>query len=164
MSGPPRRILVPIDFDRRSRRTVRYARALACATKADICLLHVMPMPPGRPLTAKDRWWIDLAERTLAGVAERARLAPGSSTCVLTGPVPTSIGQYAVDNDFDLVILSGRGHPDWHGSLLGPTASAILRHSRVPVLVVPATRRPTTDNVDLATPQVIEARAHGGPP
>ena len=141
MNALPRRILVPIDFDQRSRRAVRYARALACVVNAEICLLHVMPTPAGHALTTKDRWWIDLAERTLAGVAERARLAPGWSTQVITGPIPASIGQYAIDNHFDLVILSGRGHPDWHGSLLGPTAHAILRHSRVPVLIVPVARR-----------------------
>jgi nucleotide-binding universal stress UspA family protein len=164
VSALPRRILVPIDFDRRSRRAVRYARALACVTKAEICLLHVVPMPPDRPLTSKDRWWIDLAQRTLAGVAQRARLAPGTSTCVLTGPIPASIGRYAVDHGFDLVVISGRGHPDWHDSLLGPTASAILRHSRVPVLIIPAAPVAGTARTPLKTAQSSEPVASGKQP
>lgn len=140
MTSLPRRILVPVDFERPSRRAVRYARALAAASKGEVCLLHVVPMPAGHTPGARDRWVIGLAERTLAGVAERTRLAPGTSTCVLSGPVAPSIGAYAFDEGFDLVILSGRTQPDWHGSLLGPTAKAVLRHSRVPVLVVPAAR------------------------
>jgi len=140
MSGVARRILVPIDFERGSRRAVRYARALAAASNGEICLLHVVPAPPGHAPTSSDKWWMTLAERTLAGLAERARLKPGTSTYVVRGAVAPSIGNFACENHFDLVILSGRSQPDWHGSLLGSTASAILRHARVPVLIVPTVR------------------------
>ena len=141
MSGLPRRILVPVDFERGSRRALRYARALASASRGEICLLHVVPMPPGHRMTASDKWWMALAQRTLAGVMERARLAPGTATEVLQGLVAPLVGKYACDNRFDLVILSGRATPDWHGSLLGTTATAILRHTRVPVLIVPGAAR-----------------------
>lgn len=140
MNGVARRILVPVDFERGSRRAVRYARALASASHGEICLLHVVPAPPGHTPTASDTWWMTLAERTLSGLAERARLKPGTSTCVVSGAVAPSIGTFACEHHFDLVILSGRSQPGWDGSLLGSTASAILRHARVPVLIVPAAR------------------------
>lgn len=141
MKALPRRILVPVDFERGSRRALRYARALASASHGEICLLHVVPMPPGHRMAASDRWWMELAERTLAGVRDRARLAPGTTTEVLQGQVAPLVGKYACDNNFDLVVLSGRTTPDWHGSLLGTTATSILRHTRVPVLIVPANVR-----------------------
>jgi universal stress protein F len=136
----PRRILVPVDFDRGSRRALRYARALAAASGAEIALLHVIAMPAGHPETKTDRWWKSLAVKTLAGVADSARLPPGTRTDVVAGDVAMAISKYACDEAFDLIILSGRHRPDWHGSLLGTTATAILRHARVPVLVVPSAR------------------------
>lgn len=129
------KILVPIDFEHGSRRALRYARALASISKGEIGLLHVVPAPAGK---GEDRWWIDLAERTLSGLAERARLAPGTTTTVLTGPVAPAIARYACEQKFDLVILSGRSQPDWQGSFLGSTAAAVIRHCRVPVLIVPS--------------------------
>lgn len=136
----PRKILVPVDFEHGSRRAIRYARALAAAAKADVCLLHVMPMAPSTRPGARDLWWMRLAEQTLAGCAERSRLAPGTTTEVLAGPPAPLIVDYAAKEDFDLIVISTRGTADWHGSLLDSTAAAILRHSRVPVLVVPECR------------------------
>lgn len=138
VTSPPRRILVPVDFEEGSRRAVRYARALASAAGAQICLLHVVPAPPGYVPPASDRWWTRLAEKTLAGMSERGRLAPGTETCVVHGMVATAVAEYASAHNIDLIILSGRKTPDWHGSLIGHTATAIVRHSRVPVLIVPA--------------------------
>lgn len=138
MNGVARRILVPVDFERgSSRRALRYARALASMSKGEICLLHIVPAPAGEEVRG-ERWWIDLAERTLSGLAGRARLPPGTETRVLTGPIAPLIGKYACEHKFDLVILSGRSQPDWHGSYLGSTAAAIVRHCRVPILIIPA--------------------------
>jgi nucleotide-binding universal stress UspA family protein len=131
----PRRILVPVDFEHASRRALRYARALAAASGAEVELVHVIPGPAGQ---IGDEYWINLARKTLTGLAERARFAPGTRTEVLSGPVAPAISQYACDQGCDLMILSGRRVPDWQGSLLGSTAAAILRHARIPVLIVPA--------------------------
>jgi len=140
MTGVARRILVPVDFERGSRRALRYARALASMSNGEICLLHIVPAAAVHDAVRGERWWIDLAERTLWGLAARAHLPPGTETQVLTGPIAPLIGQYACENKFDLVILSGRSHPDWHGSYLGSTAAAIVRHCRVPILIIPAAR------------------------
>jgi nucleotide-binding universal stress UspA family protein len=158
MNALPRRILVPVEFESASRRAIRYARALSSVSRGEICLLHVMPMPGGNAPTEDERFWRGLAERTLSGVAERMRLAPGTVTCVLSGPVAPAIGKYAEDNDFDLIVLTGRCQPDWHGSLLGSTATAILRHSRVPVLVVPTCpRHETRAEDDTEEPAAVAA-------
>jgi nucleotide-binding universal stress UspA family protein len=133
-----KRILVPVDFESRSRRAIRYARGLASAIGAEICLLHVMPLAPAARPTSRDKWWMTLARRTLAGFADRARLQPGTRTEVLAGDVATTIAEFASRERFDLIVISGRQTPDWHGSRLGPTALALLRHCRLPVLVVPA--------------------------
>ena len=136
-----RRILVPIDFESRSRRALRYARGLASATGAEICLLHVMPMASGVKPKACDEWWMTLARRTLAGLAERSRLKPGTRTEVLAGPIASTIAEFAEREQFELLVISGRAVPDWHGSLLGPVGLALLRQSRLPILVVPARTR-----------------------
>jgi nucleotide-binding universal stress UspA family protein len=156
MTPLPRRILVPVEFERASRRAVRYARALSAVSHGEICLLHVMPGPSGRGATEDDHFWLGLAERTLSGVAERMRLAPGTTTAVVSGPVAATIGKYAEDHDFDLIVVTGRNQPDWHGSLLGSTATAILRHSRIPVLVVPCcTKRDRRREDDAAEPATV---------
>ena len=136
-----KRILVPVDFDERSRRAIRHARGLASAIGGEICLLHVMPMAQSARPAARDEWWMTLARRTLAGLAERARLGPGTRTEVLAGPVAATIAGFATREQFDLMVISARPTPDWHGSLIGPTALALLRQCRLPVLLVPACRR-----------------------
>lgn len=137
MNVRPRSILVPVDFEPDSRRAIRYARALASTTGAELCLLYVMPPAAGAAHGSRDAWWMSLAERTLAGVAERAKLPPGTRTEVLRGPVAATVADFAAREGFDLIIVGGHAAPDWHGSLIGPTAAQILKHSRIPALLVP---------------------------
>jgi nucleotide-binding universal stress UspA family protein len=138
MANALNRILVPVDFGAASRRALRFARALACKSGGSVTLAHVMP---GRGLSAADdKWWRGYAAETLQGCADRARLPAGSTTIVLRGNPAEAIAKYADDEAVDLVVLSGRGKRAWDGSYLGAVSLGILKHARVPVLVLPARR------------------------
>jgi nucleotide-binding universal stress UspA family protein len=139
----PKRVLVPVEFEQATPGALQHARAIARATGADLCLLHVMPSPPAYVPRAADKEWMRVARRTLARLAARHRLPAGTSIVVLHGDVPRVIARYAAEEDFDLMVLSGRNKPDWHGSLLGSMATSILRHAKLPVVVVPAGRTTT---------------------
>lgn len=136
----PRRILVPVEFEQAASGALQHTRAIARATGAEVCLLHVMPSPPGYVARAVDEQWMRVAKRTLARKAARHRLPAGTAIAVIRGDVPRAIAGFAADGDFDLMVLSGRNTPDWQGSLLGSMATAILRQARLPVIVVPAGR------------------------
>jgi nucleotide-binding universal stress UspA family protein len=130
------RILVPVDFGAASRRAARAARSLAIDSGATVTIAHVMP---GRGLRDAD-------EKRLRGSVERAlrqflaavRLPARTAAVVLRGNPASAVAQYAADEGIDLIVLSGRRKRAWDGAYLGGVALGILKHARVPVLVLPA--------------------------
>lgn len=133
---PARHILAAIDFSARTRRVLRYAGALARMTGGDLSVLHVIPGPVAA--TADDEAWSEMAVKTLKAEIESAGLDANTPVHVIRGGVAQEVSRFACEHAMDLVIIAGRAKPGWNGSFLGGTAETILRHTRVPVLVLPA--------------------------
>lgn len=132
---PVRRILAAIDFSPRSQRVLRYAAALARMTGGDVAVVHVIPGPAdGDP----EPVWTERAMKTLKQEVRDAGLDPSTDVHVLHGGVADEVGRFACAHRADVLLLAGRAKPGWNGSFLGATAETILRHARVPVLVLPA--------------------------
>lgn len=132
---PARRILAAIDFSPRSQRVLRYAAGLAQMTGGHITVLHVIPGPAsGDP----EPVWTERAIATLKQELLDAGLDPATPVHVVHGGVAEEVGRFACEHRADLLLLAGRAKPGWNGSWLGGTAETILRHARVPVLVLPA--------------------------
>lgn len=132
---PVRRILAAIDFSPRSQRVLRYAAALARMGGGEVSVVHVIPGPAtGDP----EPVWTERAMKTLKQELRDAGLDPSTDVHVLHGGVAHEVGRFACDAHADLLILAGRAKPGWNGSFLGATAETILRHARVPVLLLPS--------------------------
>lgn len=138
---PARRILAAIDFSPRSQRVLRYAAALADMSGGEVTVLHVIPGPPSGD--ADKALWTERAMETLSEELRQAGLDPSTSVHVLHGGVAEEVARFASDHRSDLLLLAGRATPGWNGSWLGGTAETILRHARIPVLVLQgASRKP----------------------
>src|SRR5688500_7485516 len=136
---PARRILVAVDFSSRSHRLLRYAVTLARATNGEVEVLHVVPGPAAH--VPSDVKWETLAASTVRQMMASARLSPTSPVHVRRGEIAREILDTACTGGFDLLLVSARVRAGWNGSFLGGTAAAIVRHARVPVLIVPAARQ-----------------------
>lgn len=57
---------------------------------------------------------------------------------IAIGPPVEQISEFALANDFDLIITSTHGHTGFKHVLVGSTAERLVRQSRVPILAVPS--------------------------
>jgi nucleotide-binding universal stress UspA family protein len=145
------RILVPVDFSSLSRDGLRYAIQFARHFAAKITVLHVLDLGYSEP---KD-WSTMEHPKGFAGASVRnvlnkarqeMRKFAGSvafgrvrahSEITIGSPVE-QISDYALANDFDLIITSTHGLTGFKHVLIGSTAERLVRRSRVPILVVPS--------------------------
>ena len=61
-----------------------------------------------------------------------------ADTEIIMGPPVELISDFALTNDFDLIITSTHGLTGFKHVLIGSTAERLVRRSRVPILVVPS--------------------------
>jgi len=142
-----RTVLVAVDFSDAAADAVRYADELTRPFDATLHLLHVVPDPLQQPWAIEapgldfpglaDQWRTDAvsrleALRTSLGLdSSRTRLEVG------TGPPHKVIGDYAVEQGVNLIVLGSHGHGPVVHFLLGSVAERVLRQSTCPVLIVP---------------------------
>lgn len=150
-----RRVLVPVDFSPLSERAVRWALALV-PDQGTLHLVHVVapfvaaatefgtyvPLPAPTPEERqRERSELDRRMRALVPDTARAR-GVELSVEVLEGFDPASqIAAAAQRAHADLVCLSTHGRSGLSRALLGSVAHGVVRHSSVPVLIVPPTER-----------------------
>ena len=177
-------ILVPFDGSAFAERALPAALAIARATGAAIELVHVHePLPPsgGAPMfdTRLDQESRANVCRTLDALEER--LAQDASlsirlTC-LTGYVSATLEERVAASGADLVVMSTHGVGGLVRTVMGSVADHLVRHVRVPVLLVrPGALGPLTsagplfahilfplDGSDLATRIIEPALALASP-
>ena len=136
-------IVCAVDFSPPSRRALEEAADLARRTGSSLTLVHVetgpptraeAPFAPPRPpkhepgaAAALDEW-----ARDAEAIAGRpvGKLLPA-------GKPAEEIVQAAEVGSFDLVVIGTRGRTGVARAVLGSIAEHVVRHSPVPVLVVP---------------------------
>ncbi len=141
-------LLVPLDGSEFSERSLPLARGLAQATGATLHLAHVhVSHPPDHFLSNTQFHFEGLdmeeyderhreEERTyLSEVEARLDGAPVDSA-LLEGNVPDEIAQHAESVDADLVIVTTHGHSGVSRMWLGSVADALIRHTKLPLLVI----------------------------
>ncbi|MEZ4265287.1 MAG: universal stress protein [Myxococcota bacterium] len=139
------RVVVPVDLSDRSMDAVETALKLAPAS--GVHLISVL-----EPLTAIEPGvvfgTVNDKERSKAvhAAIDRAlakRQIEGVQVEVRTGPPGLTICDYADDVDAELIVLSSHGRTGLRRLLIGSVAEVVVRHARVPVLVLRARK---TDN------------------
>lgn len=162
------RILVPLDGSPRAESALPLASSVAQAHGSEILLLHIVPRPERscpRPLDEEE---LDLEQRLVDRNARAAKIylervqdhIPGDGFRVRTlvtvdGDVRGEILRSIADDHVDLVVLSGHGHGGRAELPFGSTASFLLEHATVPLLVV-------RQRIAHATRTLPRSRSRGG--
>jgi nucleotide-binding universal stress UspA family protein len=134
------KIFCPVDFSEVSRQALLDAAELARREEASLTVLHVRddPTGTGRPLESETAEEFAALE-ALRGEAEWIR-GDRVGAVVLSGPVASSIAQFASDTGADLIVMGSHGRTGIQRWSLGSVAEAVLRQAPCPVLVVHASR------------------------
>ena len=148
-SGPasvPRRfnrILVPIDFSRRSLKAMPYALAISRQFGADVHLLHVTDVaqqPPPTlltlPLVPQLEWNQRFMKRLEALVLKYRTDGKVSALEPRIGTAYEEICDVAQELKADLIVTATHGYSGYKRMFLGSTAERVVQHSPCPVLVV----------------------------
>lgn len=145
-----KRILVPIDLSPETDRVLDQAAALATVLQDRLVLLHVAAPDPdfvgfgAGPDTVRkhmaDRYHEE--HRAVQAAAERLRTGGLEVTAmVVQGPTVETILHEAGKLGADLIVMGSHGHGAVYHLLVGSVSEGVLRHSTVPVLLVPTRRR-----------------------
>jgi universal stress protein A len=141
-----RKILIPTDFSDDASNAMDYGFQLAKRLGANVLLLHVVPLgayvtaASSAPLPAEAIEALAVTART--NLAEQSKklsksFGVASEALVVDGPPPATIAELAKAQSADLVVMGTRGKTGLKHVLLGSVAEHVVRHSPVPVLVVP---------------------------
>jgi nucleotide-binding universal stress UspA family protein len=142
--GPPRRVVVAVDFSAPGDHACDVGVALAERFAAEVHLVHAFDMPPavlvpydmGIPETAITAARA-VARRKLDAAVARARAAGVEATGHLVDvPAAQGISDLARELKTDLVVIGTHGHTGLRHVLLGSTAERTLRLAPCAVLTV----------------------------
>ena len=162
MSNDIRQILVGVDFDAASEAVVTLAGTLAEALHAQVAVFHAAPTNMPAYFTTEQVGELEAERRQAqATLATELRAFAARYTrvplTVLTGEGPPADAILSQASGFDLIVLGTNRLGGLRRWWLGSVAEAVVRATRVPVLVVPAGRPTSRD--DLARMVVIGARS-----
>ncbi len=144
--NPPARLLAATDLSGPSLRAVERAVQLAAEHGARVAIVHALGVSPLDALRGwlgaqadEAAWRLEQHRREAleALVADAARLhGVRPELHVVDGHAARAVHEAARAFDADLVVVGAHGHGFAQRVLLGSTASAVIRTSRRPVLVV----------------------------
>lgn len=140
-------ILVATDLSPEAMSCIPAVADMARSVSARITLLHVVEareaIPHGSPLApplreASDPKEVEDARARLE--ERRSAFGPGIDIqleLVSGADAAEEITKYASSHDVDLIAVTTHGRTGFRRIALGSVAEAVIRHSRVPVLVLP---------------------------
>lgn len=140
-----RHILVPTDFGDAAQHALERAIELAKQSGAKLTLLHVYEIPVYAYstltyLSADITKAVETAARAKLDEvmqALRARV-PDAQSMLSVGPASETIDDAIRQGGVDMVVMGTHGRRGLRHAMLGSVAERVIRHSPVPVLVVPA--------------------------
>jgi nucleotide-binding universal stress UspA family protein len=139
-------ILVPVDGSPVARHAVNKARAIACAFRSSVTLIHVIDP---YALTGMGADFSSDPSENLRAATVQANEAIGAARQVFEAQgmlvngsvveghsVYQAILQAAEALEADLVVMGSHGHRSMEKLVLGSVTAQVLSHSHLPVLVV----------------------------
>ncbi len=146
---PFTKILCPTDFSEASRAAVAAAADLATHFKADVSLVHVVPVLPALP--PDPNFVLEVPEYERALHADATRQLEGLSaelrakglrvnTIVGHGDAGREIVRVAKAEGVDLIVIATHGTTGWQHVMFGSVAEKVVRLAHRPVLTVPGPR------------------------
>lgn len=139
------KILVPVDFSRRTPLQVSIAADLARRFGSTIDLVHAVDPPiipelymPAAPLLMDAQKATEQASSRLAELASSLGSDYSVTHDVLIGGAVQEITRRAEEEEADLIVMPTHGYSGLDRLLMGSVAEGVLRRSSCPVLVIPA--------------------------
>lgn len=141
---PFKRILVATDGSESADKAASHAVKIAKAAGAELYVLYVISTKYA-VTTRYVKGWTDKFE---AGLAKRGRAAIcnaeqlGKEAGIEVKPVflkgipDEEVLNFAEKNDIDLIVMGTKGLTGFEKLLLGSVAENVLRHSKIPVMIV----------------------------
>lgn len=141
-----RKILVPTDFSETAATALYYAKELARQFDAELHLLHVCEDPmllAGWPVLAanaapevgEEAASIREQLKNLFSPEDRAQLK--TEVHVIVGePTGLAISRYAVEGEFELIVMGTHGRGALTHTLVGSVAEKVVRSAPCPVLTI----------------------------
>jgi nucleotide-binding universal stress UspA family protein len=138
-----RKILVPVDFSPFSYKSLDYATAFALQSKAEILLLHVVPINYvdadliAFDYTELERQTAETAKIQLERLAaERVDPAVTRYVRVGTGKPADEIVRIAEEFQAELIVIATHGYTGFKHAFLGSTTEKVVRSAPCPVLTL----------------------------
>jgi nucleotide-binding universal stress UspA family protein len=142
-----KRILVPTDFGEAAGTALSYGRALANAFGATLYVLHVtqdmfasslgVEMATGPAVLDVQREVDAIARKELERLVDKESGGPTTKLIILTSNAPAwLIGQYAKNQQIDLIVMGTHGRKAMEHFLMGSVAEKVVRTAPCPVLTV----------------------------
>ena len=139
------KILVPIDFSKRSEFASKMAARIAKKSDSTIYLLHMIELPSGIvDMGAGSNFSIPESMLYLRKIKERIlefKERFFSTNSVVNHSIKfqnphEGILKYAEKIDADLIVMGSKGHSKFEEILIGSNTEKVVRTSKVPVIVV----------------------------
>ncbi len=143
------KILVPIDFSEFNQMVISKAIDHAKLVNGDIYLIHVATLDIGVIVSETGFTYLPELEQTALneeaeqmGKLKKEIEAKGikCETIVKQGIPADIIVQEAKDLEVDLIVIGSLGHNSLYNMLIGSVASDVIKHSGIPLLVIPKTK------------------------
>jgi nucleotide-binding universal stress UspA family protein len=140
-----RKILVPIDFSETGLMAMQHAAFMASLSKAEIILLHVLPLTeyyfeiPEPIMHIDNREQMQrVIEQKLKEIADEVRTRYGIAPRTLSsrGRVASEIVQVAREENVDLIIMGTHGAKGFEEIFLGSNAYKVVNIAPCPVITV----------------------------
>jgi nucleotide-binding universal stress UspA family protein len=153
-------ILAPVDFSSATERVVEVAAELARAVNGYVVLLHVLTTSSvltgaGAANLGSIRTAVEHLHRLKAKL--RADAMPVQAVWFVGDPAP-DITTQAAKLRAAFIVLGSHGHSALYHFMLGGTASAVMKQSRCPVVIVPAAGRGNATPSHTQTAEVAALR------
>jgi nucleotide-binding universal stress UspA family protein len=160
------RILVPLDGSLLSERALPVAVKLARGSGGTLYLVRIHVPPTRPPVSLEGVPVVDRDEDSRCWEAERAYLTrirkglgPGSELAtriaVLNGPVEEVLATYAVLHRIELIVMATHGRHGLARAWMGSVSDALLRTSRMPVLLVRASDEAAAEGPAEERPRIL---------
>jgi len=167
MSLTFRKILVPIDFSETAITALHYARELARQSAGELHLLHVLddpmllaawPIIAGGPAVETGEEGAAIREQLTSLMTPEDRAQITTRVHLIVGdPTGLAISRYAVEGEFELIVMGTHGRGTLAHAVLGSVAEQVVRSAPCPVLTIrhPSHRGAAMARLREMTPAIV---------
>ncbi len=159
------RVLCPVDFSETSGKALHHAAAVARWYGAELHILNAIAPVITPPFTLSAALPANIEEETRAAaehslhqlVLSTGLAAGGVREAIRFGTAVPAIGDYARDQQIDLIVLGTHGLSGLEHLLLGSVAERVLHYAPCPVLTIPRSAPDTSSERPVQFKQIVAA-------